>query len=122
MAKAPYIEEGRLRRLLKIAAVSAKSPAENKTVPQGARRGRQPKLFIKEHKMSSVKPLDLRKDSDTNPEISQLLRVILHADPLAVAEGVNDGVPHVIVSGANKHFTFTKTADGYTLKASDFKG
>jgi hypothetical protein len=69
-----------------------------------------------------MKPLDLRKDSETNPEITQLLRVILHADPLAVAEGINDGIPYVIVSGANKHFTFTKTSDGYTLKTSDFKG
>jgi hypothetical protein len=66
--------------------------------------------------MASVQPLDLNKDSATNPEISQLLRVILHADPLMFAEGSINSVPYVIVGGPNDHFTFTKTEDGYLLK------
>lgn len=46
---------------------------------------------------------------------SQLLRIIMHSNPLIVAEGSSNGVPYVIVSGPDDHFTFTKTDDGYKL-------
>jgi hypothetical protein len=72
--------------------------------------------------MTSIAGYDVNKDSDSHPEISQLVRAISQADPLSVAEGVQHGVPYVIISGNNKHFRFDKTAEGYTLKASDFKG
>lgn len=65
--------------------------------------------------MATATPLDLSKDSKANPEISQLLRIIMHADPLIVAEGSNNDVPYVIVGGPDDHFTFTKTDDGYKL-------
>jgi len=61
-------------------------------------------------------PFDSSKDMKDHPELSQLLRVIMHADPFVVAEGSKNGVPYVIVGGFGDQFTFTKTADGYTLK------
>lgn len=51
------------------------------------------------------------KGQKNHPEISQLLRVILDADPLIVAERE----AFVMVSGPNDSFTFTKTASGYTV-------
>jgi hypothetical protein len=72
--------------------------------------------------MATIQHMDVNKDSKTHPEITQLVRVILQADPLSVAEGVTNGVPYVIVSGSGKHFTFTKTPGGYSLQTSDYKG
>lgn len=67
--------------------------------------------------MATASPMDLSKDSAVNPEISQLVRAILHGDPFIFAEGSNNGVPYVILgAGPNDQFTFTKTADGYMFK------
>jgi|GEM_PF-4260034 len=64
--------------------------------------------------MAKVSPLDLRKDSETNPEISQLIRGIMYGDPFAFAEGTKDGVPYVIIgAGLSNQFTFTKVDGGY---------
>lgn len=66
--------------------------------------------------MENVISLDLSTDSKENPEISQLLRIIMHADSFIVAEGSDVGIPYVIISGAQEEFIFTKTDEGYFMK------
>lgn len=62
--------------------------------------------------MPTIQPMDFDKDMKNHPEISQLLRVIMTADPLAVAEGKN----YVIIGGPDDQFKFTKSGGGYTVE------
>ncbi|MDY0977720.1 hypothetical protein SOM61_22415 [Massilia sp. CFBP9012] len=67
--------------------------------------------------MATATPMDLSKDNENHPEISQLVRGIMYGDPFVFAEGSTNGVPYVILgTGPDDQFTFTKTADGYTFK------
>jgi hypothetical protein len=56
--------------------------------------------FYESAAMPKAEPMDYSKDMKDNPEISQLLRVILQSDPFVVAEGNSGGVPYVIMGGA----------------------
>lgn len=66
--------------------------------------------------MPTVTPMDFNKDMPNHPEISQLIRVILNADPIVVAEGNGATGPYVIISAEDVHFTFRKTETGYTFE------
>lgn len=67
--------------------------------------------------MPQMSKLDLNKDMKNHPEISQLLRLIVTADPFMITEGTDeDGRHYVIVSGPEEHFKFTKSDAGYTVE------
>lgn len=67
--------------------------------------------------MPQLSNLDLSKDMKNHPDISQLLRVIMTADPFMVVEGTDEkGRHYVIISGSDDHFKFTKSDTGYIVE------
>ena len=59
----------------------------------------------------------MHENMPNHPDLSALIKIISFADPLVIAEGSKDEGKYVIVtdSAQNVSFTFTETADGYSL-------
>ncbi|MEZ8095517.1 hypothetical protein ACED51_15585 [Photobacterium swingsii] len=68
--------------------------------------------------MPKITQVGIQDSAPQNPMISELIYLLSEADPLGVAEGVNDGKPFVTVTDGNDKFTFTKNQDGYQLTKS----
>ncbi|MCA8270356.1 hypothetical protein [Burkholderia vietnamiensis] len=68
--------------------------------------------------MPQAKPFNVNEDMEKHPEISKLIRAVMHGDPFFVAEGKDgpNGADYVIIGGGDHQFQFTKGADGYTFK------
>jgi hypothetical protein len=62
--------------------------------------------------MSQAEPFDVNKDMEHHPEISRLIRAIVHGDPFVVGESGKI----VIIGGGEHRFQFTKSAAGYTFE------
>jgi|GEM_PF-6172925 len=67
--------------------------------------------------MTSIKKGTFTDGMPNHPQLHELFMLIAYGEPMIVAEGADDGTPYVIVTAGNcsSHFTFTKTADGYTV-------
>ena len=67
--------------------------------------------------MVTAKLTHHHEEMSNHPDLSALIKIISFADPLVIAEGSNNGNQYVIIADKNStaSFTFTKTADGYSM-------